>query len=120
MDFNERLKEYMVENGLNQSDLAKVLGVSSGYISMLLRGERTPNTKLIVNLSNISNKSSSWWLHGVEKYNNLYALNSLIDIFIEDGSIDANGNMDEATQTVLINMLRKEINTKLKNKNNAI
>ena len=120
MDFNERLKKYMDENGLNQSDLAKLLGVSSGYVSMLLRKERTPNTKLVVNLSKISNKSSSWWLHGEEEYNNLYALNSLIDIFIEDGSINANGDMDEDTEKVLINMLRKEINTKLKNKNNAI
>ena len=120
MDFNERLKKYMEENGLNQTDLAKLLGVSSGYISMLLRKERTPNTKLIVNLSKVNNKSSSWWLHGEEEYNNLYALNSLIDIFIEDGSIDNEGNMDDDTKEMLIKMLHKEINTKIKNKNNAI
>ena len=87
MDFVDRLLEYMKENNLKQTDIAKLSGLSRGAISNIISRNRGANDKLLQALSNNSGRSINWWLDGCEDYNNLYSLNKLIDLFIEDGSI---------------------------------
>ena len=114
MDFVDRLLEYMKENNLKQTDIAKLSGLSRGAISNIISRNRGANDKLLQALSNNSGRSINWWLDGCEDYNNLYSLNKLIDLFIEDGSIKEDGSMDDETWQMLCTMLRKEINVKLK------
>ena len=39
----ERFCNYLIRNNLSQNWLAQKLGVSSGYLSQLLRGQRSPS-----------------------------------------------------------------------------
>lgn len=117
MNFLERLKAYMKENNIKQIDIInKDESLSKGYVSMVVNGKRQPNTEFLNVLSELSGKSINWWLHGVEKYDNLYSLNELLDFFIENGSIDKDGNMDSETKDMIDTMLKKEIRVKLQNK----
>ena len=92
------------------------MSLTKGYVSMVVNGKRQPNTEFLNALSELSGKSINWWLHGVENYDNLYSLNELLDFFIENGSIDKDGNMDEETKDMIDTMLKKEIRVKLQNK----
>ena len=78
MDFVDRLLEYMNENNLKQTDIAKLSGLSRGAISNIISRNRGANDKLLQALSNNSGRSINWWLDGCEDYNNLYSLNKLI------------------------------------------
>ena len=84
MDFVDRLLEYMNENNLKQTDIAKLSGLSRGAVSNIISRNRGANDKLLQALSNNSGRSINWWLDGCEDYNNLYSLNRLIDLFIEN------------------------------------
>ncbi len=39
IDLFQKVKQYLKDNGLTQSDLAKSMGVSKGYISQVLKGD---------------------------------------------------------------------------------
>ena len=41
------LKHFLAKNNLNQSDFAKLAGVSRQYVSMILLGQRPPSQKLM-------------------------------------------------------------------------
>lgn len=117
MNFLERLTSYMKDNKVKQIDIiSKNMSLTKGYVSMVVNGKRQPNTEFLNALSELSGKSINWWLHGVENYDNLYSLNELLDFFIENGSIDKDGNMDEETKDMIDTMLKKEIRVKLQNK----
>lgn len=117
MNFLERLISYMNDNNVKQIDIInKNTSLTKGYVSMVVNGKRQPNTEFLNALSELSGKSINWWLHGVEKYDNLYSLNELLDFFIENGSIDKDGNMDTETKDMIDTMLKKEIRVKLQNK----
>lgn len=116
MKFIDRLTDYMNEKGLKQIDISKMSGMSRGSISNILKGNRTPNEKLLISLSESSGKSINWWLYGQEVRDNLYALNELIDLFITNGDIKSDGTYDEDTMKMLHTMLDKEIKVKLQNK----
>lgn len=117
MNFLERLTAYMKDNNIKQIDIInKDMSLSKGYVSMVVNGKRQPNTEFLNALSELSGKSINWWLHGVEKYDNLYSLNELLDFFIENGSIDKDGNMEPETKDIIDTMLKKEIRVKLQNK----
>ena len=114
MDFVDRLLEYMKKNNLKENDIAKLSGLSRGAISDIVSRNRGANDKLLQALSKHSGRSVNWWLEGCEDYDNLYSLNKLIDLFIEDGSIEEDGSMSEEIWQVLCTMLKKEINVKIK------
>lgn len=46
-NFSERVRAYRDSEGLSQEELARRLGISSNYISMLERGKRSPSRKII-------------------------------------------------------------------------
>ena len=48
MRLKNRLKELRARDGLNQSELAKLAGVSRQSISLLERGEYTPQLSLLL------------------------------------------------------------------------
>ena len=116
MQFNERVKQYMAEHGIKQTEIIKRTGMSKGNVSNIIAGRIKPNEEFINALCEISNKSAHWWLFGVDEYDNLYSLNELIDFFIEKNDIKENGDMDNETWDILCTMLKKEINNKLDKK----
>lgn len=117
MEFIERLTAYMKDNNVKQIDIInKDKSLSKGYVSMVVNGKRQPNTEFLNALSKLSGRSINWWLHGVDNYDNLYALNELLNFFIDNGSIDKDGNMDSETKDIIDTMLKKEIRVKLQNK----
>lgn len=119
MNFSDRLKKYMDDNLIKQKELAELIGVSKSYISMIIRGERSPNREFIERLVEISKKDANWWLHGIETYNNLYSLNDLIDKLIEDNIIKRDGSMDPKYREMLYRLLDSEIMTKLNSLHNV-
>ena len=52
-----RLKELRARDGLNQTDLAKMAGVSRQTISLLERGEYTPSIIIALKISQIFNET---------------------------------------------------------------
>lgn len=113
MNFLERFKKYIKDNDIKQVDIAKKANISRANVSNVLSGRRQPSEELLTALSEISGKSINWWLHGSDEYNNLYALNELIDFFIKNGHIKQDGSMDEETKQIMHTMLEKEIRVKL-------
>lgn len=55
MDFNavgQRIREYRISKKLRQEDLAERVGLSSNYIGMIERGEKTPSLETFVAILN--------------------------------------------------------------------
>ena len=46
------IRDYRVENGMRQEDLAEATGLSANYIGMVERGEKTPSLETFVALLN--------------------------------------------------------------------
>lgn len=53
MQLKNRLKELRARDGLNQTELAKLAGVSRQTISLLERGEYTPSVIIALTISQI-------------------------------------------------------------------
>lgn len=53
MQLKNRLKELRARDGLNQTELAKMAGVSRQTISLLERGEYTPSVIIAITISQI-------------------------------------------------------------------
>ncbi|AGX43994.1 helix-turn-helix domain-containing protein [Clostridium saccharobutylicum] len=114
MDFNNRLKIWMKENGIKQIDIADKANVTKGYVSNVATGKIPPSNTLVQALSEMSGKSVHWWLFGENEYKGLASLNTLIDTFIKSGDIKQDGTYDEKIKIILHTMLDKEISNKLK------
>ena len=52
-DIKNRLKELRARDGLNQSELAKLAGVSRQSISLLERGEYTPSVIIAITIAQV-------------------------------------------------------------------
>ena len=65
MKLRNRLKELRARDGLNQTELAKLAGVSRQTISLLERGEYTPSIVIAFKIAIFSTKmlrmSFGWW-----------------------------------------------------------
>lgn len=53
MALNNRLKELRARDGLNQTQLAKLAGVSRQTISLIERGEYTPSVVIALKIAHI-------------------------------------------------------------------
>lgn len=60
--FAEKLKSLRKEYKISQRDLAKELGVGSGVISDVERGQRNPSERLAFKLADRFNTDPSYWL----------------------------------------------------------
>ena len=58
MQLKNRLKELRARDGLNQTDLAKLAGVSRQTVSLLERDEYTPSVVIALKISQIFNETS--------------------------------------------------------------
>lgn len=114
MDFNDRLKIWMKENGIKQVDIADKANVTKGYVSNVSTGKIPPSNTLIQALSEMSGKSVHWWLFGEDEYKGLASLNALIDTFIKSGDIRQDGTYEKEIEKILHTMLDKEIRDKIK------
>ena len=114
MDFLDRLKNFTVYNNITQKQLCELSGLSKSYISLVFKGERKPNNKLLGVLSALNGKSIDWWLTGNEGNDYLTPLRTLIDFFIKEGYINQDGSMDIEYKKFIDTMLNKVILERLK------
>tara|TARA_Y100000401_G_scaffold58141_1_gene46008 strand:+ start:2132 stop:2317 length:186 start_codon:yes stop_codon:yes gene_type:complete len=52
----DKIKQYLVKNGIKQSWLAKRLSISDTYLSLILSGDRVPPEWFESDITNILNK----------------------------------------------------------------
>ena len=57
MKLRNRLKELRARDGLNQTELAKLAGVSRQTISLIERGEYTPSIVIALKIAHIFNEN---------------------------------------------------------------
>lgn len=62
----ERINDFLAEYDLEQNDLAPVLGVSTSYVSCLVRGVRTPSYHVLDKLCQYFATTPNYLLYGLE------------------------------------------------------
>ena len=107
--FTERLKKWMDENEVTQKDLIKETGYSKSKISLIVSGKQRPDNDFLEVLTSMSGKNINWWLTGDNKYQVWSSLDKLVNVFIENGFIDDEGNIKDVAEATLIEMMKKEI-----------
>lgn len=107
--FTERLKKWMDENEVTQKDLIKETGYSKSKISLIVSGKQRPDNDFLEVLTSLSSKNINWWLTGDNKYQVWSSLDKLVNVFIENGFIDDEGNIKDVAEATLIEMMKKEI-----------
>lgn len=117
MTFGEKVKDIRKnELHLNQTDFAKLLGISRTYVTEIENGRIKGNTKLLKKLSEITGKSIEYFISNSEDEINVKpfeVLNNIIDNFIENGLIDKDCKMTDEVEEFLHSTMLKEIKNKL-------
>ena len=116
-DMVSRINELMKEKRILQKDLVAEMQCSKGYVSGVCNGTKSPSEKFINSLSKLSGKSVHWILYGKEDGDDLDALNSVINLYIEAGVITSVDKIDAETRKTLNKVLDTEIQKKLDKKN---
>ena len=116
-DMVSRINELMKEKRILQKDLVAEMQCSKGYVSGVCNGTKSPSEKFINSLSKLSGKSVHWILYGKEDGDDLDTLNSVINLYIESGTIVSIENIDIKIRKTLNEVLDKEIQKKLDKKN---
>ena len=116
-DMVSRINELMKEKRILQKDLVTEMQCSKGYVSGVCNGTKSPSEKFINSLSKLSGKSVHWILYGKEDGDDLDALNSVINLYIEAGVITSVDKIDAETRKTLNKVLDTEIQKKLDKKN---
>ena len=116
-DMVGRINELMKEKHILQKDLVTEMQCSKGYVSGVCNGTKSPSEKFINSLSKLSGKSVHWILYGKEDGDDLDALNSVINLYIEAGVITSVDKIDTETRKTLNKVLDTEIQKKLDKKN---
>ena len=113
-NFVERIKKLMDEKNILQKDLVGKIGCSKGYVSGVCNGSKPPSENFIMALSELTNKSVHWLIHGKEEDDNFDILNAIINAYIETGFITSVESITDSTRKALNEMMDKEIDNKLK------
>ena len=100
-DMVSRINELMKEKRILQKDLVAEMQCSKGYVSGVCNGTKSPSEKFINSLSKLSGKSVHWILYGKEDGDDLDALNSVINLYIEAGVITSVDKIDTETRKTL-------------------
>ena len=116
-DMVSRINELMKEKRRLQKDLVTEMQCSKGYVSGVCNGTKSPSEKFINSLSKLSGKSVHWILYGKEDGDDLDALNSVINLYIETGTITSVENINTEIRENLNKLLDVEIQKKLDKKN---
>ena len=116
-DMVSRINELMKEKRILQKDLVTEMQCSKGYVSGVCNGTKSPSEKFINSLSKLSGKSVHWILYGKDDGDDLDALNSVINLYIETGTITSVENINTEIRENLNKLLDVEIQKKLDKKN---
>ena len=116
-DMVSRINELMKEKRILQKDLVAEMQCSKGYVSGVCNGTKSPSEKFINSLSKLSGTSVHWILYGTEDGDDLDALNSVINLYIEAGVITSVDKIDTETRKTLNKVFDTEIQKKLDKKN---
>ncbi|GEM_PF-3492463 len=113
-----KVKEVRKELGLTQDEMAKKLNISRSYLGDIERGRlKGTNVKIISKLSDVTGKPMEYFLGKDVEVRQYDILDSAIDLLIEKELIDINGDIkDETSKEILWNILKKEIQLKIKNR----
>jgi len=116
MDFKDKLKQFRLKSNLTQEELAKKLDVTRTRITDTESGRVQGNLKFITNLSKISMRPLAYWIDGTfeDEYKPYEALDVLVDNLIDAGLIEENKDVDDNVAVLLLNMLKKETNLKIR------
>ena len=68
IDFKEILKEFMKENGLTQTDFARVVGVKQSQVSEWLKGKAKPSYDILKQISVSFGITADYFLGIVDSY----------------------------------------------------
>lgn len=60
-EFIKKLKQAMLESGLNQVSLAKHLGIKSGSVSKWIRGENNPKLSTLEDIAEVTGKPINYF-----------------------------------------------------------
>lgn len=115
----DKIKEVRKELGFTQEEFAKKLGISRSYLGDMERGRlKGTNVKIISKLSDITGKPMEYFLGKEVEIKQYDILDSAIDTLIDNGLIDENGDViDDTSKEILWNILKKEIQLKIKTRN---
>lgn len=114
----DKIKEIRKEMGLTQEEFAKKLNISRSYLGDIERGRlKGTNVKIISKLSDVTGKPMEYFLGKDVEVKQYDILDSAIDLLIEKDLIDDSGNIvDETSKEIIWNILKKEIQLKMKNR----
>lgn len=118
MKIGDRLKKFREAAGLQRKEAAEKIGVKVGTLSHWENNINEPNIEALTNLSKIYNVSISE-LFGEKTKNDILdtdtkntLLDKVIDMLIEDGSLDNKENFDDLDETdkrIIISVIDKFI-----------
>lgn len=116
--FKDKFREIRKSMGLTQMQFAEKLNISRSYVNDLERGRiKGTNVNLISRLSDLTGKPMEYFIDKDVKLNNYEVLDKTIDVLIDKGWIDSKGNfVDNSVYKILLDVLKKEIELKIKNK----
>ncbi|GAA0774394.1 helix-turn-helix domain-containing protein [Clostridium subterminale] len=114
----DKVKEIRKEMGLTQEEFAKKLNISRSYLGDIERGRlKGTNVKIISKLSDVTGKPMEYFLGKDVEVKQYDILDSALDLLIDKGLIDNNGDItDETSKEIILNILKKEIQLKMKNR----
>ena len=72
MKWNEKVKELMKLNGINQKELSSLSGITESSISRYLSGDYSPRMDIIVNFAKAFNVSPDYFLDDDQKCDSAY------------------------------------------------
>lgn len=98
----DRLKEMMLEMNLKQTDIARECGVSSQYISAVMRGQRPMSDRLIERVSHRYGVSQEWLAFGIGQ------------MFKSEFRQEQVEGMDSALGTFFADLIRREDSDRMK------
>lgn len=101
------IKELREEKGITQSDLAKALGVSRSTITMMEKGLREGSVQLLTKMADYFGVTVDY-LEGKVDYKESLVSNFL-NFLVINGIVEDENNIDEKTQKMILDMVRKEI-----------
>lgn len=102
-----KIKELREKQGLSQAQLAKKIGVSSSTIAMIESGAREGSLKNLTKIADFFGVTIDY-LEGKVDYKEALVSNFL-NFLVTNGIVEDENNIDEKTQEMILDMVRKEI-----------
>mgnify|MGYP004607499651 CR=1 FL=1 len=101
------IKELREEKGISQSELAKAMNVSRSTITMMENGSREGSIQLLTKMADYFGVTVDY-LEGKVDYKESLVSNFL-NFLVSNKIIEDENNIDEKTQEMILDMVKKEI-----------